>query len=349
MSTDAFDTTAYYEVQMEAFDKRFGVGDHQVVEFGGKPFGDLHAARVLPGYDPDIKARILQDLSVELGDVTLAMSLHAQDVLQAPNGRRPAKRIRGDTGLFYDDEVLRIIDQAQDSFDLTISTLVLSALPDELSSRNTDYIMAYTERLRAHQITVKHIGHIAGYPFLDVSTIPRTLTQNDKIADTDHLVLLSPGGGSGKFGAAVTEIAHKLEAGHNPNFVKFETFPVFGLPMTHPLNTAFLAATADLPNQLVTTESGQTNYDKDVQNLDIMRMLLTHYPDLDSPLRHFAEPTDMGVNQIEAGITDMEAVNQACMAEIVRRLRRYQNENANGQETDLTVQLTADYLRQVDL
>jgi uncharacterized protein (UPF0371 family) len=242
MSVEAFDTNKYYEAQMSVFLDRLERGDDKVVEFGGKPFGDQHAARVLPGYDSDIKAYILRDLAYELGDTTIAMSLHAQDILAQPDGRRVARRIRGDSGLHYDEEVLRLIDQAATDFGLPINTVVLTALPSQLSPENKEYINAYIGRLKQACLNVKTIGLIDSYPLVDVNKIANTLTADEPIANTDNLIVISPGGGSGKFCVAISEIAHKLKCGKNPNFVKFETFPVFTLPIDHPLNVAFLAA-----------------------------------------------------------------------------------------------------------
>ena len=333
---------------MAAFEAKLGAGDRQVIEFGGKPFGDHHAERVLPGYEADIKGLILQQLCRSLGDVSLAMSLHAQDVLHAPNGRRVSQRIRGDSGLHYDDEVVRLADQARDEFDLPLDTVVLTALPTELTPENEDYVGTYTERLEEEGLTVKTVTAHRGYPLLDVGTVHETLTQDEQITDKNHLIVVSPGGGSGKFGVAVTQIAHLLQQGNNPNFVKFETFPVFSLKPSHPLNIAFLAATNDLPNELIVTAGGKTNYDKDEQNLSILRSLMTHYPELDSPLHAFEEPTDMGVNVIEEGIVDDEAVREACNEEVVRRIVRYKREQGRGEERPETVARTEAQLKELD-
>ena len=330
---------------MAAFSNHMISGDVQVIEFGGKPFGDHHAERVLPGYDPNIKARILKELQSSLGNVTMTLALHAQDVITPPDGRRPSQRIRGDSGLRYDEEILRLVDQSRDQFDLTVDSVTLTSLPSRISQRNQDYIANYIEMLGRHDLAVNIIDRIPGYPLLDPNVVDTTLTQFDPIGAMDqHVIIASPGGGSGKFCVAVTEIAHKLKAGKNPNFTKFETFPVFNLRQDHPLNMAFLAATADLPNQLLVTGDGKTNYDKDVQNLTILKQLLRKYPDIDSPLRQFFEPGDMGVNVIETGITDEALVTKACLEEIVRRLERYSRELADGDEYPDTVTRTRKYL-----
>ena len=328
-----FDTAKYYEKQITAFMDRLDEGDMQVIEFGGKPFGDYHASRVLPGYDPDIKARILQDLHRTLGNVSMTLVLNARDVISPPDGRRIAQRIRGDSGLRYDNELIRLVDQARDDFDLPIESVTLTSVPIGMSESNQEYIDNYRERLDTYGLSVRAVDYIPGYPLLDAKTIESTLTQFEPNSEQDQsLIILSPGGGSGKFCVAVTEIAHKLKRGGNPNFIKFETFPVFHLEPDHPLNIAFLAATADLPNVLLSTPGGKTNYDKDLQNLAILQTLMTHYAQLDSPLHRFNEPTDMGVNVIEAGIIDEAGVNKACLLEILRRIERYAREAEAGDE-----------------
>ncbi len=341
----SFDTEKYYTNQVDAFSKRLEKGDVQVIEFGGKPFGDYHAARVLPDYNPDVKARILQDLHKSLGNVTITLALNTMDVIAPPDGRRINQRIRGDSGLRYDDEVLRLVEQSRTQFNLPIDSITLTSFPSQATDENTEYIEMYTERLNSHDLAVKRIDYIPGYPLLNPDTITSTLTQFEPISDIDqHLIVASPGGGSGKFSVAITEIAHKLQGGKNANFTKFETFPVFNLNQDHPLNVAFLAATADLPNSLSTTGDGKTSYDKDIQNLGILQSLMLHYSELDSPLHQYEEPADMGVNVIETGIIDEEGVTSACLHEIARRIERYKKESRNGDEQYNTVDRTISYL-----
>lgn len=330
---------------MEAFSARLHSGTAQVIEFGGKPFGDYHASRVLPGYEPDIKARILKDIHRELGNVTITLALNAKDVIASPDGRRVNRRIRGDSGLRYDDEVIRLTKQAREQFDLPIESVTLTALPTSLSAENQDYIHAYTNKLQQSDLDVHIINHIPEYPLLDPATVVPTLTEFAPISTPDqHLIVASPGGGSGKFCVAITEIAHKLQQGENPNFIKFETFPVFNLEQNHPLNVAFLAATADLPNSLLMTGQGKTNYDKDVENLRILHALMAHYSHLESPLHHYREPTDMGVNVIETGITNEAGVKAACLQEITDRIERYTRETSEGNEHIDTLSRTRSYL-----
>lgn len=344
---DAFNTSRYLEKQLAAFDAKMQASDQPlVIEFGGKPFGDYHAARVLPGYNPDVKADILHNLANNLGNVSITMAVNAQDILANPDGRRNTKRIRGDTGLRYDEESIRLVHQARDEFNIPVNSITMAVTPDSVSDENAEYIERFGMKVRQNDIDFAVSRKVPNYPVVPQTDIIRELTTTPALSTPDqHSLILSPGGGSGKFGVAISEIAHKLVAGGNPNFVKFETFPVFKLPMDHPLNLAFLAATADLPNELLRTQSGLTNYDKDVENLALLQTLLAATKRTDSPMHAFKEPTDMGVNVIERGITDMDAVADACHQEIIRRCERYISENSMGDEGLATIARTEQYLQ----
>lgn len=343
--TQGFDTARYYDAQIAAFSEQI-VPDHPtVIEFGGKPFGDFHASRVLPGYDPDIKAAIVRDIHQELGNNVITMAVHAKDILAAPNGRRPGKRIRGDYGITYEEEALRMADEARLQHDIPVSAIAITSTPNVLSSENADFIDAYVERLKGDFDTVRVLQELSGYPYIGEDDVVGCLTRTEAVTEPDQSVMIvSPGGGSGKFSVAITEMAHKLAGGHIPNFIKFETFPVFNLTPHHPLNRAFIAATADLGNQVVTLDNGMTNYDKDIGNFTLLKTLLSQFPDLVTPMAFYKEPTDMGVNVIETGITDEDVVASACKMEIKRRVRRYQTEVANQSEHQNTVSIAESML-----
>ncbi len=342
--TTGFDTEAYFAAQMDSFTARIDPSVPNVIEFGGKPFGDYHAARVLPGYDPHVKADIIQGLRDTMGRTELALVVNAQDLLHDPDGRRVAKRVRGDTQLTYDEEILRMADQADREFGLTVDNVVVSVVPRGLVPVNEDYLGGFADRLAANFGRVHLLPKVDGYPnaIPDDQVVTR-LTEVDPIAPHSNLVLMSAGGGSGKFGVAASEIAHHLETGIVPNFIKFETFPVFALSEGHPLNQAFLAATADLPNELTTLVNGLTNYSKDVENLALLRQMIAQYPHLSTGRLEFVEPTDMGVNVIERGITDVGIVAAACRAEIGRRITRYEQEVSRGVEVPDTLTRTQQY------
>jgi uncharacterized protein (UPF0371 family) len=341
----AFNSDKYFNAQMDAFRARILPDTPNIIEFGGKPFGDYHASRVLPGYEEDIKADIIRCVSDEMGNTCLALVVNARDILRDPDGRRISKRIRGDSQLTYDDEVIRIGRQAHDEFGINVSDVVISVVPSVMSTENADYLGEYIERLEGEFSRVTQLPMMQGYPnTIPTGQLSSVLGETNPLTTDENLIIMSPGGGSGKFGVAAREIAHYLMSGRVPNFIKFETFPVFNLPLSHPLNVAFLAATADLPNQLTMLENGQTNYDKDVENLALLRQLIAEFPELNTSILEFAHPTDMGVNVIETGITDEWVVADACRAEVKRRLERYKGEQARGVETQQTVERVLGYM-----
>src|SRR5690606_19872938 len=131
-----------------------------------------------------------------------------QDVLSSPDGRRVNRRIRGDSGLRYDDEVIRLVDESRHRFDLPLHDVVITSLPDNLSPENEDYVEQYKEKLSREGIAVASISKIKGYPLLTPGLVGKTLTANEQPSSTDHTIVVSPGGGSGKFGVAITDIAH---------------------------------------------------------------------------------------------------------------------------------------------
>lgn len=334
-----FDNTKYRDNQVDAFLKRINNGAPTVIEFGGKPFGDYHAARVLPGYDPDVKAGIIRDVHEELstnssGGSVITIAVHAKDLLAPPDGRRPATRIRGDYGIGYDEELLRMTHEARDKFGIAIGNVAITCLPQNISERNEDYLGIYQERLGREFDVVRLLPEIDGYPYIPQDRIVADLTQADSISTAQQSqIVVSPGGGSGKFSTAVTELAHMMQRGETPGYIKFETFPVFRLPIDHPLNLAFIASTADLCNELVKLECGDTNYDKDVGNFELLKGLAAAFePDRSRLLRSFSSPTDMGVNVIETGILHEGGVAEACRNEIRRRLERYNQEVSSGLE-----------------
>jgi uncharacterized protein (UPF0371 family) len=338
VAMQAFNTELYRILQLEAFRDRIPYGEPTLVEFGGKPFGDYHASRVLPGYDPDVKAGIIRDVYSELssralGGAVITIAVHAKDILLPPDGRRPGARIRGDYGITYDQEVLRMTDEARSLHNIPISNVAITSLPGQLSHQNAELLGVFKQALKQDFDVVRTLPEIDRYPDIHPGKVVGELTKADPIssAKTSELVV-SPGGGSGKFSVAVTGIAHKLLSGLNPHYIKFETFPVFHLPVNHPLNIAFLAATVDLGNELVLLENGETNYDKDVGNFRLLKTLLSQFPSTPSPMNDFELPTDMGVNVIEKGIVNHDAVARACNAEVARRRARYEGEVASGYE-----------------
>lgn len=344
MSKEGFSTKKYLDVQREKFTEALskGSGKPAFLEFGGKPFSDHHAERVMPGYGPECKAEILREV-VKLADVV--MVVNSLDILMQPDGRKPQGRIRGDSGLIYDKETLRLLDDAHKR-QIPINKVVLAVTPKEMTSENRKRIDAFRHDLQKMSVSLlTHFG-IASYP--DVQILEQgenPFKDNDPVRiDDGNLVVVSPGGGSGKFGVLLSEMYRALMIGQTPNYVKFETFPIYELEAHHALNLAFEAATADLGNKVLDirgehqqkTGVFRTSYDKDIENFALLSKLFEVFGKTEE-LSHMKDPVDMGINRVVDGITDMEVVIAACRREIVARILRYQAELANGMEEIGTV------------
>lgn len=342
-----FDNQAYLDAQLTAFQDRMSdmVDAPLVVEFGGKPFGDHHASRVFPGYDPDAKAAIIRGLQ-ERHNSKVVMVVNARDILYPPDGRTPNGRIRGDSGLRYHEETIRMIEEAEETHGFEVEGVVLSVTPRVTADPNNGRIEAFSTQLaRATGKELQYCYEVPGYPetyCIENGKLEQVFRGNDTVSDPGrNLILISPGGGSGKFGVALSEIYKKLSAGEPVGFAKFETFPIFNLPPDHPLNLAFIAATADLDNRLVDLGSGKTNYNKDCENFALLAELATRLPDAAGYIKSMESQLDFSVNVIEAGITDEDVVKRAALREIGRRLARYRREYLKGDEKLSTIQVAA--------
>lgn len=344
MNKTAFDNDLYLEQQFEAFDKKQKeCNGLTFFEFGGKPFGDNHAARVLPGYDPDLKAKLLNKLE-KIAKIVIA--LNARDILSFPYGRTLKGRVRGDSGLRYDDEVVRLVLESN-SKGFHISEVVLTCVPLDNNQIIKEEINQFRKKLEKNGISMKINFEIGNYP--DIKSIKDpdlVFIKNDRITEKENLVVISPGGGSGKFGLILSEIYLAIKSGINPNFIKFETFPVFTLGTEHPLNLAFEAATADLKNKTKEIKGG-TNYNKDIENFLLLKRLLKELK-YKGPLSELKSPLDWGVNVIEKGIKDMDLIKIACREEICRRQERYKNEIEEGTEKKITLTRVNNILKRFD-
>lgn len=339
----AFDNKLYLQEQVTAFQQRLDESpDSQaIIEFGGKPFGDHHAGRVLPGYDPDSKASILSRLSSE-ADASIVMVVNARDVLEAPYGRTSHGRIRGDSGLRYDHETVRLIEEAVTGKEIPIDSVVMAVTPhnyDEIAAEKIDEFATNLQDKTG--LILRNHYEVPDYPDPEsVVNAKYIFSQNDRLTPETNrpLVLVSPGGGSGKFGVALSEAYHTLEDGKQVNFIKFETFPVFSLPPMHPTNMAFQAATADLGNEVIAGADGRTTYDKDDQNYKLIRRLGQMFDGHGDNLAKITSPFDFSINVIERAIVDDHIVGIAGLHEINRRLQRYIAEHRNGDERLSTVE-----------
>ncbi len=302
-----YDNAQYIKTQSAHIRDRIDTfGGKLYLEFGGKLYDDHHAARTLPGFQPDSKLQMLLQIKEQ---VEVVIAINADDIEK--------NKVRGDLGITYDRDVIRLIGVFRD-FGLYVSTVVLTRY-NELPLTK-----AFQERLETMGVKVCRHYEIAGYPY-DVAHIvsDEGLGKNDYIETTRELVVVTgPGPGSGKLATCLSQLYHEHRLGRQAGYAKFETFPVWNLPLNHPVNLAYEAATADLddvnmvdPFHLEAYGEMTVNYNRDVEAFPVLqtifRQLLGHCP--------YQSPTDMGVNMAGSCITDDETVREASRQEIIRR------------------------------
>ena len=302
-----FDNDKYLKLQSQNIRDRISkFGGKLYLEFGGKLFDDYHASRVLPGFAPDSKVKMLLEMKDE-AEIVIAIS--ADDIERS-------KR-RGDLGITYDDDTLRLIDAFR-GIGLYIGSVVLTHY------RGQAIADKFQHRLEALGVKVYRHYIIPDYP----SNIPLIVSdegfgRNDYIETTRSLVVVTaPGPGSGKMATCLSQLYHEHKRGVSAGYAKFETFPVWNLPLAHPVNIAYEAATADLDDANIIDSFhldayGKTtvNYNRDVEAFPVVRALMEKILG-QSP---YQSPTDMGVNMVGFAITDDDACREASKMEIVRR------------------------------
>ena len=307
MARIAFDNDLYIKTQSAHIRSRIEqFGGKLYLEFGGKLYDDNHASRVLPGFQPDSKLRMLLQLKDK---VEMVIAINAADIEK--------NKIRGDLGITYDRDVIRLIDVFR-GFGLYVSSVVLTRY------NGTDVTRAFEERLRSLGIRVYHHYDIPGYP-ANISHIVSDAGygKNDFIETTRSLVVVTaPGPGSGKLATCLSQLYHEHERGITAGYAKFETFPIWNIPLNHPVNLAYEAATADLndvnmidPFHLEAYGVTTVNYNRDVEIYPVVEaMFRTIYGQCP-----YKSPTDMGVNMVGNAIVDDEACREASRQEIIRR------------------------------
>lgn len=302
-----FDNAAYISRQSEQISKRINeFGGKLYLEFGGKLFDDYHASRVLPGFAPDSKLQMLKSIADE---VEVVIVINAGDIEN--------NKVRRDLGITYDSEVLRLID-AYRGAGLYVGSVVLSQFNGQSSAE------AFRSKLEQLGVKVFVSYPIEGYPY-NVSKIvsDEGFGKNDFIETTRPLVVITaPGPGSGKMSTCLSQLYHENQRGNKAGYAKFETFPIWNLPLKHPVNLAYEAATADLndvnmidPYHLEAYGETTVNYNRDVEVFPVLNAIFERIEGV-SP---YKSPTDMGVNMVGYCICDDEAARQASKDEIIRR------------------------------
>ena len=307
MKKTGFDNAKYIKMQSEQIKKRISqFGGKLYLEFGGKLFDDTHAARVLPGFEPDSKLKMLLELK-DQAEIVIAVSAGALE----------SSKRRGDLGITYDMEVLRLIDMFR-SVGLYVGSVVITQYNGQQAADKLK------TQLEAHDVKVFKHYIIDGYPF-NVQHIVSAegYGKNDYIETSRSLVVITaPGPGSGKMATCLSQLYHEHERGINAGYAKFETFPIWNLPLKHPVNLAYEAATADLsdvnmidPFHLEAYGVSTVNYNRDIEIFPVLNTIFTKIFG-SSP---YKSPTDMGVNMVGNCISDDEVVREASKQEVVRR------------------------------
>lgn len=302
-----FDSQKYIEEQSKYILERVDNYDKLYLEFGGKLIGDKHAKRVLPGFDEDAKIKLLQKLKEQ---IEILICVYAGDIER--------NKIRGDFGITYDMDVLRLIDDLR-CYGLEVGSVVITRYSGQPATT------VFIKKLKRRNIKVYTHKAIKGYP-VDVDTIVSDdgYGSNPYIPTSKPIVVVTaPGPGSGKLATCLNQLYHEHKLGHSAGYSKFETFPVWNVPLKHPLNIAYEAATVDLKDvnmmdyfHFEKYNQVAVNYNRDLEMFPVVKRMIEKITGKESV---YQSPTDMGVNRVGFGITDDEVIRAASKQEIIRR------------------------------
>lgn len=317
-----YDNEKYIRTQSAHIRERIGqFGGKLYLEFGGKLYDDNHASRVLPGFQPDSKLQMLLQIKEQ---VEMVIVINADDIEK--------NKIRGDLGITYDRDVIRLIDVFR-GFGLYVSSVVLTRFDGQNMAK------AFQSRLEAMDIKVYHHYEIPGYPYNIAQIVSdEGYGKNDFIETSRELVVVTaPGPGSGKLAVCMSQLYHEHNRGVKAGYAKFETFPVWNMPLNHPVNLAYEAATADLsdvnmidPFHLEAYGQTTVNYNRDVEAFPVLvamfERILGECP--------YKSPTDMGVNMVGNCIFNDDACIEASRQEILRRYYAALCDQKRGKDMD---------------
>lgn len=331
-----FDNELYLKLQSESINKRIKKFHNKLyLEFGGKIFDDLHAARVLPGFDPNIKIKLLQKMKDK---TEIIFCISANDIEK--------NKIRADLGLSYDNEVLRLVDNMRE-LGLYVSAFVITLYKGQPSATK------FAKKLEQRGEKVYFHHYTKGYPN-DVETIvsDEGYGANPFIETTKPLVVVTaPGPSSGKLATCLSQLYHEYKRGRKAGYAKFETFPVWNLPLKHPVNIAYEAATADLydvnqidPFHFNAYKTLAVNYNRDIVVFPILQNILHKITNKDI----YKSPTDMGVNMVATAIINDKIAQIAAKKEILRRYYRAECDYKKGQCSFETLERNKHLMLEVD-
>jgi uncharacterized protein (UPF0371 family) len=315
----AFDNEKYIAEQASYIRERMRRFEGRLyLEFGGKILADFHAARVLPGYDPNVKVRLLKELSSE---AEIVLCIHA--------GAIEHRKVRADYGITYDADAMKLMDDLGE-WGLSVPAVVVTRWEGQPAAR------AFKTKLENRGVRVYTHTPTKGYPTdLDLIVSEDGYGANPRIEVTKPLVVVTgPGPGSGKLATCLSQVYHDRRLGQRAMYAKFETFPIWNLPLKHPVNIAYEAATLDLkdvnlidPFHLEAAGETSVNYNRDVEAFPILKAILERIAEDAGAYR---SPTEMGVNRAGFAIVDDEACREAAKQEVVRRYLRCASEYMMG-------------------
>lgn len=314
-----FDREKYIELQSKHIHaRREEIGGKLYLEMGGKLFDDMHASRVLPGFTPDNKIAMLERIKE---DVEILICINAKDISR--------QKVRADLGILYEDDLLRLVDVFR-SRGFLVENIVMTQLEEGNSQAE-----AFIDKAERLGLKVARHRVIPGYPTnTDLIVSEEGLGRNE-FAETsrDLVVVTAPGPGSGKLATALSQVYHEHQRGNNAGYAKFETFPIWNLPLEHPVNLAYEAATVDLNDSNIIDHfhlsahgESTVNYNRDVEAFPLLRTLLEKL----TGTTPYQSPTDMGVNMAGFCITDDAVCRAAAQQEIIRRYFKAQVEEARA-------------------
>ena len=334
-----FDTTRYLDAQVKKILTCVSRFEKLYLEFGGKLCSDNHAARVLPGFEVDTKVHLLR----RLGEIEIVHCISAKDIER--------RKIRRDFGLAYDDQILKDVNDLRDRR-LNLSAVVINRFDGEPSANK------FKQKLQNRGIRVFTHNEIPTY-LHDVEFVvsDRGYGRQEYVPTEKKIVVVTaPGPGSGKMAFCMAQVYNDRTRGIKSGFAKFETFPIWNLPLRHPVNIAYEAATADIgdynledPYHKKAYGTTAINYNRDVENFAIMQKIIEKMVDQDDPLANYQSPTDMGVNMAKEGIIDDAVVREASNQEIVRRYFRYHMEFVEGETTHDTLERMEKIMERADV
>lgn len=325
MMKKGFDNEKYLQMQSEHIKERISKFDNKLyLEFGGKLFDDYHASRVLPGFAPDSKLQMLLQLKEQ---AELVIVISAGDIEK--------NKIRGDLGITYEQDVIRLIKSFEE-IGLYVGSVTITRYNGEHGAD------LFKKKLEERGVRVYTHYVIEGYPN-DIQTIisDNGYGKNEYIETTRPLVIITaPGPGSGKMATCLSQLYHEHKRGINAGYAKFETFPIWNLPLKHPVNLAYEAATADLndinmidPFHLEAYDKKSVNYNRDIEIFPVLQAIFKRI----YGFTPYASPTDMGVNMAGYCICDDEACKEASRQEIIRRFFTEKNALAKGEDVEAAV------------